>query len=62
MINRHALTEAAGYWSSRRSALDPWLHLKTKPKRALGPGATVGNLGIGVPRHACLRPTAWLCW
>ena len=21
----------------------------------------VGVLGMGVPRHACLRPTAWLC-
>ena len=28
--------------------------------RALGPGATVGILGTGVPRLACLRPTAWL--
>ena len=27
----------------------------------LGPGATVGVLGTGVPRLACLRPTAWLC-
>ena len=26
----------------------------------MGPGATVGILGTGVPRLACLRPTAWL--
>ncbi len=26
----------------------------------MGPGATVGVLGKGVPRLACLRPTAWL--
>src|SRR3954447_23245628 len=30
--------------------------------RALGPGATVGVLGTGVPRLACLRPAAWLKW
>ena len=28
--------------------------------RSLGPWAIVGVLGTGVPRHACLRPTAWL--
>src|SRR3954470_8284075 len=28
--------------------------------RALGPGATFGVLGTGVPRLACLRPMAWL--
>ena len=28
----------------------------------MGPGATVGVLGTGVPRLACLRPTAWLKW
>ena len=28
--------------------------------RALGPGATVGVLGTGVPRLACLRPATWL--
>ena len=38
-----------------------WLCLEAKPKRALGPGATIGVLGTGVPRLACLRPTAWLC-
>ena len=27
---------------------------------ALGSGATVGILGTGVPRLACLRPVAWL--
>ena len=26
----------------------------------MGPGATVGVLGTGVPRLACLRPTTWL--
>src|SRR4051812_19785059 len=30
--------------------------------RAVGPGATVGVLGTGVPRLACLRPAAWLKW
>src|SRR3954469_16883625 len=30
--------------------------------RALGPEATVGVLGTGVPRLACLRPAAWLKW
>src|SRR3954467_4429549 len=33
-----------------------------KSMRALGPGATVGVLGTGVPRLACLRPAAWLKW
>ena len=28
----------------------------------MGPGATVGVLGMGVPRLACLRPAAWLTW
>ena len=28
----------------------------------MGPGATVGVLGTGVPRLACLWPTAWLEW
>ena len=60
-INRHASTKAAGFWGPRRSALDHWLRLEAKPERALGPGATVGVLGMGVPRLACLRPTAWLC-
>ena len=31
-------------------------------EHALGPGATVGVLGMGVPRLACLRPAAWLEW
>ena len=61
-INRHASTEAAGFWGPRRSALDLWLRLEAKPERALGPGATVGVLGTGVPRLACLRPAAWLRW
>ena len=28
----------------------------------MGPGATVGILGMGVPRLAFLRPAAWLKW
>ncbi|EMS49636.1 hypothetical protein TRIUR3_16324 [Triticum urartu] len=60
-INRHASTKAAGYWGPRRSALDLWLRLEAKPQRALGPRATIDVLGTGVPRLACLRPTAWLC-
>ena len=28
----------------------------------MGPGATVGVLGMVVPRLACLRPVAWLKW
>ena len=59
-INRHASIKAAGYWGPRRSALDPWLRREAKSERALGPGATVGVLGTGVPRLACLRPMAWL--
>ena len=59
-INRHASTEATGFWGPRRSALDLWLRLEAKPERALGPGATVDVLGTGVPRLACLRPAAWL--
>ena len=58
-INRHASTEAAGFWGPRCSELDPWLHREAKPERTLGPGATVGVLGTGVPRLACLRPAAW---
>ena len=60
-INRHALTEAAGFWGPRCSVLDPWLRREAKPERTLGPGAIVGVLGMGVPRLACLRPTAWPC-
>ena len=59
-INRHASTEAAGYWGPWRSALAPWLRLEANSERDLGPGATVGVLGTGVPRLSCLRPTAWL--
>ena len=33
-----------------------------KSMRAMGPGATVGVLGTGVPRLACLRPATWLKW
>ena len=60
-INRHASTKAAGFWGLRHSGLDLWLRLEAMPERALGPGATVGVLGTGVPRLACPRPTAWLC-
>ena len=42
------------------SVLDPWLRREAKPERTLGPGATVGILGTGVPRLSCLQPTAWL--
>ena len=59
-INRHASTEAAGFWGPRCSELDPWHRREAKPERTLGPGATVGVLGTGVPRLACLRPAAWL--
>ena len=59
-INRHMSTEAACFWDPRCSELDPWLRREAKPERALGPRATVGVLGTGVPRLACLRPTAWL--
>ena len=52
-------TEAAGFWGPRCSVLDHWLRREAKPERTLGPGATVGVLGMGVPRLACLRPTAW---
>ena len=61
-INRHASTEATGGWGPRHAALALWLRPEAKFERALGPGATVGVLGTGVPRLACLRPTAWLCW
>ena len=59
-INRHASTEAAGFWGPRCSKLDPWLRHEAKPACTLGTGATVGVLGTGVPRLACLRPAAWL--
>ena len=59
-INRHASTKAAGYWGPRCSALALWLRLEAKSERALGPGATVGVLGMGVPRLACLRLAAWV--
>ena len=59
-INRHASTKAAGFWGPQCSALDLWLRLEAKPESAMGPGATVGVLGTGVPRLACLRPAAWL--
>ena len=59
-INRHASTEAAGFWGPRCSELDPWLRREAKPERTLGPGATVGVLGKGVLRLACMRPKTWL--
>ena len=59
-INRHVVPKTAGCWGQRRSALALWLHLEAKSERALGPGAIVSVLGTGVPRLACLRPTAWL--
>ena len=59
-INRHASTEAVGFWGPRCSVLDPWLRLEAKPESALGPGATFGVLGSGIPRPACMRPVTWL--
>ena len=59
-INHHASTEAAGFRGPRRSILDPWLRREDKPECTLGPGATVGVLGMGVPRFSCLRPVARL--
>ena len=59
-VSRHASIKAVGGWGMRRSALALWLCLEAKSERALGPGATVGVLGTGVPRLACLRPAAWL--
>ena len=52
-INRHASTKAVACWGPRRSALALWLRLEAKYERAFGPGATVGVLGMGVPRPAC---------
>ena len=59
-IRRHTLPKVAGCWSPRCSALALWLPLESKPERAFGPGATIGVLGTGVPRLACLRPAVWL--
>ena len=59
LINCHTAPKAAGYWGPRRFALAPSLLCSAKSGRALGPGATVGVLGTGVPRFACLRPVAW---
>ena len=58
-IDRHALTKATGSWGQRRSTLALWLRSEAKYECALGPGATVGVLGMGVPRLVGLRPTAW---
>ena len=57
-IKCHALARSTGNWGPWCSALALWLCLEAKPERALGPGATVGILGTGVPRLACLRPTS----
>ena len=38
----------------------PSASLHGQVRARLGPGATVGILGTGVPRLACLRPAAWL--
>ena len=57
-INRHASTEAAGFWGPWCFELDPWLRREAKPARTLCPGANVGVLETGVPRLACLQPTA----
>ena len=59
-INCHVAPKAAGYWGPWRFALASSLLCLAKSGRALGPGATVGVLGTGVPRLACLRPAAWL--
>src|SRR3990170_3566604 len=59
-VSRHTSIKAVGSWGPRRSALALWLRLEAKFEHALGLGATVGVLGMGVPRLACLRPTAWL--
>ena len=48
-IKRHTSTRSAGDWGPRRFSLALWLHLEAKSERALGPGATVGVLGTGVP-------------
>ena len=47
------------FWGPRCSELDPWLRREAKPEHTLGAGATVDVLGTGVPRLACLPPTAW---
>ena len=59
-VNRHAVPKAAGCYGPRRFALALPPPCTAKSGRALGPGATVGVLGTGVPRLACLRPAAWL--
>jgi hypothetical protein len=41
------------------SHLSLWLHREANSECALGLGTTVGVLGTGVPRLACLRPMAW---
>ena len=46
------VVEKARNFSSRASA---------RPFTASAASTNVGVLGTGVPRLACLRPTAWLC-
>ena len=60
LVLRHPSIKAIGYWGLRRSAHALWLRLEAMYERTLGPGATVGVLGTGVPRLASLWPTAWL--
>ena len=55
-INHHASTEAAGYWGPRRSALDPWLRLEAKPKRASGPGLLSAFWERGSPDFPACGP------
>ena len=38
----------------------PFASLLSQVRARLGPGATVGVLGTGVPRLACLRRVVWL--
>ena len=58
IATRQSRPQAVG--APRCSALSLWLHLEAKSEHALGPGATIGILGMGVPRLACLRPVVWL--
>ena len=40
----------------------PFASLLSHARHALCSGATIGVLGTGVPRLACLRPAVWLKW